>query len=78
MATKVKLRQRAISGNRQSLYLDFANESNKFNQLLKAKGDKGIFVAGNYVPFKENENEYTTTEAKAHAETYPQLSSHLP
>ena len=40
---------------------DFANESNKFNQLLKAKGDKGIFVAGNYVPFKENENEYTTT-----------------
>lgn len=40
---------------------DFANESNKFNELLKAKGDKGLFVNGNYVPFKENENEYTTT-----------------
>ncbi|TXG86150.1 MAG: hypothetical protein E6R13_00945 [Spirochaetes bacterium] len=60
---------------------DFANESNKFNQLLKAKGDKGLFVAGNYVPFKGSENTTTveqTTKALSELDKDVLANSDIP
>ena len=60
---------------------DFANESNKFNELLKAKGDKGLFVNGNYVPFKGSENTTTveqTTKALSELDKDVLANSNLP
>lgn len=41
----------------------WAEDDNIFSQLLKLKGDNGVIVAGNYVPFAETKKEAATKKA---------------